>query len=181
MDAHYLVAFADDLMAAALAGLDKTRTGIDPPGRRYLSHSRPVVDVCDASDGTGQLSVYLDASRPLVMTSSPAASLGRSTTVVPRQVLVAPVATYVIEWWRCHPAFTLGGAIPDAATLDSAAEMLLTDLWCLVQGLLAEHKAGTLVSVTCNSIEIASPTTLGPQGGAAGWTVPVRITCSDPP
>lgn len=169
----YLDLIATDLLDAALDGLHVSRTGIPAPSRTYVSHSRPAVDLCTGDDATGQLSVYLDPRAPLTLASIP------ERKPVPRQLLIAPVATFMIEWWRCHPAFTIGGEIPDAADLDASASMLLTDLWCLTQQLLYEWKNDTLVTVTCRSVEIGGANVLGPQGGAGGWSIPVRVGLSD--
>jgi len=182
MDANYLNTIAADLLDSALDGLDITRTGIEPPARQYRAHSRPAVDICTETEGRGQISVYLDPSRALTFATSPASTPGRATSAaVPHMQLVAPIATFVVEWWRCHPAFAIGGQIPSADDLDDAATLLGRDLWCVTQQFLAEWKAGTLISVGCRSIDIAAVSVLGPQGGAAGWTVSVRAGCSDPP
>ena len=177
MQPQYLDLMAADLLDAALAGLAEARTGIPPPGRRYTAHGRPVVDICEASDGTGQLSVYADPRAPLAFVSNNPRAGALSS--VPRTLLIAPVATFTIEWWRCHPAFTVGGEIPDAADLDAAASMLLVDLWCMATQLLAEWRAGTLLSVRCASLEIGPVASLGPLGGAGGWSISVRAGLDD--
>lgn len=172
MGAAYLDTIAHDLLDAALDGLALARTGIAAPTRTYVSHSRPAVDICEG-DENGQLSVYLDPGKALTLQSAP------DRPAVPRQVLRQPIANFIIEWWRCHVAFTVDGQIPTADELDDAASMLLTDLWCVETQLFDEQRDGTLVDVGCLSVEIGTATALGPQGGAAGWTIPVRVALSD--
>jgi hypothetical protein len=76
-------------------------------------------------------------------------------------------------------AFTQGGEIPTAAELDDASSMLLTDVWCVETQFMAEQRAGTLVNVDCARVEVLGASAVGPQGGAAGWTVPVRVALND--
>lgn len=170
--AAYLDVLAHDLLDAALDGLASSRTGIAPPDRTYVAHSRPAVDICEG-DTTGQLSVYLDPGKALTLQSSP------DRPAVPRQLLMQPIAAFFVEWWRCHIAFATDGSIPTAAELDDAASMLLTDLWCVETQLLTEQRDGTLFSVDCHRVEVGAATALGPQGGAAGWNIAVRVALSD--
>jgi len=171
--AAYLDTMAHDLLDAAADALSASRTGTAPPSRVYVSHGRPAVDICEDGDGTGQLSVYLEPARGLTIVAAP------DRPAVPRQILVEPVALFVVEWWRCHIAFANDGSIPTADELDDAASLLLTDLWCVHTQLLDEQRDGTLVSVNCSRVEVLGAQALGPQGGAAGWNIQVRVGLSD--
>lgn len=171
--ATYLDTLAHDLLDAASDGLTAARTGHPAPERVYVSHGVPAVDLCTGDDQTGQLSVYLDPARGLDIVAKP------DRPRVPRQLLVQPIALFVVELWRCHPAFTRGGEIPSAAVLDDAASMLLTDLWCLETQLFTEAADGTLFTVDCHRVEVLGAQALNPQGGAAGWRLPVRVALSD--
>lgn len=167
MGADYLDTIAGDILAAALVGLAESRTGIAPPDRVYVSHNIPAVDPCA---GNGQLTVHLAGLRLQSVANRPA---------VPRQLLIQPIGDFVIQLWRCHPAFTIGGEIPSAVELDAAGGQLLTDLWCMETQLFYEQREETLVSVNCQRVEIGAATPLGPQGSAAGWAIPVTVALSD--
>ena len=172
MGAGYLDTLAHDLLDAALDGLAVGRTGVATPTRVYVAHGEPAVDIC-TGEANGQLTVHAEPAGSVIHVGAPEAPR------IPRTLLVQPVATFVIQVWRCHVAFTDDGNIPSADVLDDAASMLLTDLWCLLTQVYDEARDGTLFSVDCMRVTIGDTEALGPLGGAAGWAVPVTVALSD--
>ena len=168
MPAAYLATLAADLLDAAGDGLTLVRTGHAPPERVYVSHGRPAVDGCE------QLTVHADERRAVWHRSMP------DRPNVPQTCLLAPVAVLVVQLWRCVPVAAEDGTPPTAAELDTAADDLLIDAWCLLTQLYGEHKDGTLFTgVTCRNVTFGDLLALPPQGGMAGWELRVEVGLDD--
>lgn len=168
--ADYLHERAQDLLDDSLLGLAAARTGHAVPSRVYVSHGTPAVDVCEGS--TGQLTVHLFPSRPIIMTSL--AKDGR------RQCLVRLTANFRVQVWRCALSVDDDGPV-GATALGDIDEVLSRDLWSLLTYLHAQRAAGQLFDgvSTCDVVTIGEPRLLEESGLAAGWEVPVTLDLND--
>lgn len=178
MGASYLFDLADTLLDTAVASLSEARTGLAPPTKTYVSHTDPVADYdgCCAEAhgyGGGILTVHAgsDIGDPLDF-----APLDGTQGCGMRMR-----ARFTITVLRCVPTID-SHAVPDAATLDASAQRLLTDLWCLVAGLMTarsdETWPGTL-GASCRDVLLEDVMPLEPEGGCAGWKVTVSTLVRD--
>lgn len=176
MAADYVYQRALDLLDAAADGLAAARTGHAVPSRQYVAHGRPAVDICDDPTSTGQLTVHVDVSTGIHHRATP------DHPNVPRTLLIQPIATFVVQVWRCWPTMEEDGAAPSTATLQAAAESLNRDAWALLTQIYAEHFASTLFQgVSCEAVTIGTLRPVGdPSGGTAGWEMTVDLALNDP-
>lgn len=158
------------ILAAAASGVAPDRTGNDPPDRVYVSHGEPAVDVC--LDCTGQLSVHVDRVESRPLNTSPGAPAKVQTCAL------MPVAVYVVQLWRCVPIPDDRGAPPRPDELTASARALARDGWALLTHLIDERAAGALGDA-CDSISFDDLVALGPDGGAAGWALPISAAVSE--
>jgi hypothetical protein len=175
MAADYLHVLALDLLDACSDGLSFARTGNDPPDRAYVSHGRPPVDVWDGENcSAGQLTVHFDEQTTIRHQTIP------SSPQVPRAQEIAPVATLVVQLWRCWPSSTTDGGVPDGADLTARARGLNVDLWSMLTQVYAEHFAGSLFTgVAHQQVTIGAVRALLPSGHVAGWEVRVEVWLND--
>lgn len=75
---------------------------------------------------------------------------------------------------RCVPTQSDSGAPPGADALDGSADLLLRDGWTLTHGLELAKYDGEMGGV-CRKLSVGTATAVGPDGGFAGWTVPLQI------
>lgn len=166
MASTYLATVADGLLDALLAGLAQVTTGRAAPDTSYVSHGPPAYDCCPFAV------VYLDPLDGVTHNALEDPPFDQDCIIVPR-------ATWILEWTRCVPALTDDGW-PTPATLDVSAQDLLEDLWCVLTELYDRHKSGALVGSGCGDVSIGNAMIIEPQGGCAGWKVPVTTILNDP-
>ena len=171
MTVSYLADVAVELLDAATDALVQATTGHAPPSEAWVSHAAPVSDYC--CDG-GQVTVHLAS-----LDHEP---FGTFNTEPPSQNCAStPTARYVITVRRCYPSLDTTGKAPTPSAMDDASAMLLADLWAILTELYDRRAAGTLFSAPtlCADVEIGVAEPEEPQGGCAGWTVPVAVVCND--
>ena len=171
MGVSYLGDLAVELLDAAQDALVAVTTGRAPPSESWISHDVPVSDYC-CDDG--QLTVHL--------ASLDHEAFGTFNTEPPPQNCAStPTARFVITVRRCHPTVNATGGSPTPARMDDASAGLLADLWAILTELYDRRSAGTLFSAPtlCADVEIGTAEPEPPQGGCAGWAIPVAVVCND--
>lgn len=169
MAATDLFDLAAELLTAAETAIAGSPGG--PIDRAFVSPGLPSLDCCP------QLTVHVGGpaegdTTPLNTTLQP----GHRTSQTALVNLVQLTITVV----RCCPGPTDSHPIPSAASIQAAAEQTYADLWALWNELRAAHRAGTLFAADAGPgsrelfFDAAFP--LNPQGGCAGWLVPMRVS-----
>lgn len=168
MSANYVADLAVDLIEAATDAIDEPRSGHVLPVRIYVAHTAPAVE-----RGCEQLTVHMDPARSIWNRAKPASPR------VPERCQVALVARFILQLWRCWPESDNELAVTPAA-YSAAAAALHVDLWCLETFIVQAAFAGTLFTgMTCKEVTTDSARGLGPQGGMAGWELPIEVLLSD--
>ena len=138
-----------DLLTECESLLDPHVTGRDLPARRYVGHGEPPVESC-----AGLLAVWFG---PLEVRQ-----ISRGDT---RQV--RRVASVNVDVWRCWP--TGDREAPTVDELTGASVMVADDCDRLTGGLPVWASDG------CTNVEWRPALPLGPNGGMAGWRIPLLI------
>lgn len=162
MSASYLADCTQDVLDAAEQAIDPARTSHALPERIFVAHAEPVV-----IKGCEQLTVHLHQPRSVYNRAKPASPR------VPERCQVLLIATATLQLWRCWPE----GAderLPTAAEYSAAASALEVDLWCLLTYMHNAAFSGDLIDgLDCKSVTVGDALALRPQGGMAGWQLPV--------
>lgn len=169
MAATDLYALAVELLTAAEAAIATTPGGaID---RAFISPGLPSLDCCP------QLTVHLGG--PAEGDTAPLTTplqAGHRTS----QTALVNLIQFTITVVRCAPTGSDAQPLPSPVALQATAETTLADLWALWNELRAAHRAGTLFDADAGPgsrelfFDPAVP--LDPQGGCAGWLVPLRVS-----
>lgn len=165
MTVAYLSSVADALLAAALAGIAQTTTGVAPPSRVLVVHGQPAWD-CE------QLTVHLET-----VTHAPT-----DDDVIRQHCQIVPKPTWVITLIRCVPGLQEGtDPIPSTTDLDTSAGSLLVDLWALLTELYDRIAANTLIPghIDPCDLTVGDVVYVGPEGGYGGWEVRVIAIAND--
>lgn len=171
MPTSHLNDVANDLLTSAEDSL--TAAGLTVPGRVLLMHGGfgGIAFDCDL------LAVTFDAVRPsggVLMFTNPDPSCQ-----------IVPVADLSVVLLRCVEALTSAAEIPDADAMDAETEALNADGFALVRYLLDQWRAKTLfptARITAyRDVQFGDLTPVPPQGGLAGWRLPVSVQLSDDP
>lgn len=168
---HYAQAsLVSDLAHALLTTATATLTS--PPADRYVAMGKPAADGCD------QLVVWADTFTLVRPAGTLANSLASRDSLEPGGAL--PAVVFNVQLLRCGAPVPDGNVLPTPAEMDAHATTALTDAWALYRGLLAALSAGTLFGtpnpVPAHHTLIRDMTAYGPEGGVAGWSVPVRVS-----
>lgn len=96
---------------------------------------------------------------------------------IPKHAGVPVAVEFTIFLTRCVPKIdmTQGGQpiIPTAAQISASAQTVLQDGVVLFFGILQRHHAGLLFA-DCDNVLVGRMQSLGPEGGLAGWALPIR-------
>ena len=160
---------ASELLAAVETAIASTPGG--PIDRAFLSPGLPSLDCCP------QLTVHVGGpaegdTQPLTTPLQP----GHRTSQTALVNLIQLTITIV----RCCPGPTDSNPIPSAAAIEAAAVETYADLWAIWNELRTAHRAGTLFDADAGPVsrelffDPAFP--LNPQGGCAGWLIPIRVS-----
>lgn len=160
-----LFSAATELLAACEAAIATAPGGAI--ARAFVSPGLPALDCCP------QLTVHAGGpgeadTQPLTTPLQPGHRVSQTALVNLIQFTITVV--------RCSPS----EAIPPAAALQASAEETFGDLWALWNVLKQEHRAGNLFDAEAGPgsrelfFDPAIP--LNPQGGCAGWLVPLRVS-----
>lgn len=144
-------------LASALLTYTKTLFPTDLPARSYVSHGEPSWDCGD------QLTVHLDGL--------PIEQVTKCST--------RNRFPFVITLLRCVTSLGPDAEIPTDEVLDEEALGLLADAWVLRNGIAVGRANGLLfgtVDSGCDTVSLGDITTLGPEGGLAGWSIAVTLT-----
>ncbi len=83
-----------------------------------------------------------------------------------------------VQLVRCYPGATANGrqapALPRTADLTQASVELYADGWQLWNGLQTAKRLGAFKGV-CREFALDPMLPIQPQGGFAGWTIPVEV------
>lgn len=162
MPASSVYDLAAELLAAANTALATTAEGAIT--RAFVSPGIPALDCCP------QLTVHATQI-------GEAGQLGQSPLGGGHhpQTQWVPLIGLMVTVVRCSPTTTDGGKVPTATALDDAAARVDADAWAIWNEFWARFRDGTLMVGTCKVKYIDPALPLTPQGGCAGWTIPVRV------
>jgi hypothetical protein len=163
-----LFALARELLDAC-EGIVATSPG-GPIPRSFISPGLPALDCCP------QLTVHVGGpaeadTSPLVYPLDP----GHRTANLELLNLVQLTITVV----RCTPPSSGDEPLPQGSALEDAAEEIDADLWCLWNELRQLHRSGALFDAPAGpgsrDLFFDPAVSLNPQGGCAGWLIPIRV------
>lgn len=173
--ATYIYDRATELLNAAKAGLDPTRTGHAVPTRAYVGWGDPPADVNCSGNGSLIVSHRVSSS---VNVREPQRARGLAGRVPGGRSLQA--IRFRVTLFRCWSLTPKSKVAPDTAIIDAAAKGLQVDEWCLMKYLLQRTNAGTLfVGVTSRFVRVNDAVILPAKGGAAGLFVDVELDAND--
>lgn len=174
MPREYLAETADAILDAALAALAPDITGHPAPGKVFVSHGDPVMDLDGCCAGGGTLAVHLGRPQSGV-------PIRWDPPSVKTPCMTLTKAAFTVSLFRCVPAIdtTRGDYSPSEDDLTTSANDLLTDLWCLICGLRAAIRAGAIAAGGCDDVRLTESRTVEPQGGCAGWQVTIELQAND--
>lgn len=173
--ATYVADRATELLNAAIAGLDPSRTGHDVPTRAYRGWGDPPADMNCAGNGSLIVSHRVNSS---VNVRAPALARGRAARRPGGRSL--QVIRFRVTLFRCWPVARKGTAAPDATTIDDASKGLMVDEWSLTKYLLQHVNSGTLFAgVTSEFVRVNDAVVHPGKGAAAGFHIDVELTAND--
>jgi hypothetical protein len=154
---------ATDLLDAAEACYAGPRTPPCPPDRYLTFGLLPALN-CDA------LLVTFTGVEPRAAFTGGA--VGNRCTAIPR----ARLAVWIV---RCFPTITEDGDAPPPNDVQAATALLDWDLGCLWDGLIGRWSDKALFpnfpGLDCEAVSFGVAQPYGPQGGVAGWQLPVLV------
>lgn len=168
-DSTDLHAAAQALLLACIDALDQ-ETDEGSPERRFVSPGVPPWDCPE------QLTVHVGG--PYIAETN----AGRGGPLTPgHRIADAGVLTLVqmtVTILRCLPTVTSEGDViefPAPADLDAAAAVVNRDLWAIWNFLVDRKRTGELFGGDCREFSLDPASSIGSQGGAGGWQIPVRV------
>lgn len=177
--ADALYAAAEELLAASALALEDSHEG--PPDYQAIVQGLPVFDCPPA--------LYVS-----VGVGSVASTLPPGPTMQELQRIVSTgnvnLITFTVTIIRCVSVIGErgpNGLLPSAADVSLDARICYSDLWAIWNGLVGQHRAGTLFQNPSGRREFAvdSSIPVRTQGGAGGWLIPCRVQlggyCPEPP
>lgn len=166
MAAGDLYALADEVLAVCEASLALLPAGVPP--RVYVAHGIPAID-CEQLT----VSVY---TVPTADTSPRALPLDRQFKVTKGGSVNLVFLTVQVA--RCYPGVTANNRqqpiAPTPEALAAASEMIFADGWQLWNGLQSAKRLGAFKGF-CQEFSLDPLLPIQPQGGYAGWAVPIEV------
>lgn len=143
-----------------------------PIARAYVSPGPPAWDCCQP----GQICVWtLGPEQAASSPSSPVLAPGQRDEIG----VALNVVTLVAQVIRCVPTLGKGGQIPSVASLETAAEVVIGDVWAVWNHVKTLWRAGTLFprsGARARSLFFEPTVPNDPAGGCGGFDITVRVT-----
>jgi hypothetical protein len=156
---------ADTMLSVCVDALALLPAGA--PERAYVGHGLPAIDCEQLVVSTYQL--------PLADTSPRSLPLDR---MFKEKYGSLNLPMLVVSIARCYPCITLDKRqepiFPSVAELTAASELVYADGWQLWNGIKTAKRLGAFGGL-CRELAMDPMLPLQPQGGFAGWTIPVEI------
>lgn len=157
---------ADETLLVCEAALALLPAGV--PERVYVAHGIPAID-CEQLT----VSVY---TVPEADTSPRSLPLDRQFKVA--KYGAVDLVYLTVQLVRCYPPATAGGRqvnlSPRVADLTAFAQMINADGWQLWNGLKSAKRQGAFAGI-CREFSMDPLLPIQPQGGYAGWAVPIQV------
>lgn len=155
-----------ETLAVCEAALAQLAAGV--PERSYVAHGIPAID-CEQLT----VSVY---TVPQADTSPRALPLDRQFKTAKYGAL--NIVFLTVQLVRCYPPATQHGRqtnlAPSVAALAAFAETINQDGWQLWNGLATAKRQGAFAGI-CREFSLDPLLPIQPQGGFAGWAVPIEV------
>lgn len=158
-------AVADQLLNVCEQALALLPAGT--PERAYVAHGLPAID-CEQ----------------LCVSSYVIAQMDTAPRQLPGDAMFKPkygsvnVPVFVISIVRCYPVVTLDQRqepiFPSVAELTAASQLLYADAWQLWNAVQTAKREGAFDGL-CSELRMDPVNPIQPNGGFAGWTLPVEI------
>ena len=150
---------------AALVGLPVTNPS---PGRAYVAHGLAAIDCEQLTVAVFTVAQADTAPRGATLDRYFRTTKGMSVNIVPMTVQIV----------RCYPGVTADNRqapiLPKATALDQASQDLYLVGWQLWNGLQTAKRLGAFAGF-CREFAMDPLLPIQPQGGFAGWTIPVEV------
>jgi hypothetical protein len=157
---------ADEVLSVCEAALALLPAGV--PARSYVAHGLPAID-CE------QLTVSV-FTVPQADTSPRSLPLDRQFKVSKFGSLNLIFLT--VQLVRCYPPVTASGRqqnlAPRVEDLTAFSQLIYADGWQLWNGLQTAKRLGAFAG-TCREFSLDPLLPIQPQGGFAGWAVPIEV------
>lgn len=160
--AQELLDVADECTALTVGG----QISLIPKARVYVSPGDPAFDCCPMLAVSGS-----SLGEDYAVTTQVGAPSNRGHGAAYQRSNLVGFTIWVL---RCTPVPDKNGNPPSVARLDASAQKVLQDAWCIWNGVMQAIRDDLLWGGRCTEIYFDQAVQITPQGGCAGFRIPLR-------